>query len=769
MSDNNIDPSKSRKRVRRLILPFIIVVLVIGGLLLYFLTTMQKRMYDEAMLENARVYSDVLRSTQAFYASQVLSNIDSEKITLTHDVENVENALPFPATLTMNFAEYLSHGGSDFTAAMLSEYPFSWREERVFSGFESRAFLAINLENGDEYFEFDRSNGGEKYLLNYARTIRMEAACVACHNSHPASSKTDWKVGDVRGIHVIKLPVNPLIAGLSLQFTYLIIILSIITFLTAGAITFVRHSETAALQKLEDRNEDLQAANIEKDQANSAKGDFLANISHEIRTPINGILGLADLMILDNPRDEDRERLRRIRSAGSSLLHVINDVLDFSKIEANEMTLEDIPFEIEDVIQSVVGVFVLGRKIEGQPELFVQTDPRLPKRIMGDPHRVSQILMNLLSNAFKFTETGHIVLSIQPHASKAGVIQLAVTDTGSGIHEEVKELLFKPFSQADGTITRRYGGTGLGLAISFDLAKRMGGSLKMETQLGKGSTFTLTFPMKAASIDEPSIIPKPPEKLSHIHIYDTENTRRAIQLDFFTKLGIEVTSISTLLDAKTTLKRIAQDQADIGELLLVNLDGNVAQEMFDFCEGEESQRLIVVYPPSDLTFKAGKHLLQRPLLPTVLMRHISQKLGDLPMPSIEERPTEENALMPLKGLSVLAVDDNDLNSVVIKAFLERGGAKTKIANSGTEAIEMASTERFDVILMDIQMPDMDGYEAARRIRAATDNDVPIIALTAHALKQDKERSLDEGMADHLSKPVTRVELYSVLDRFVPQG
>lgn len=764
MSDTKIDTSRNQKCARPSILPFIVVVLIIGGALLYYLSIMQKRMHDEAMLENARVYSGVLLSTQAFYATQVLSNVDPDKVRFTHDVENVENALPFPATLTINFADYLSENGSNFTAAMLSEHPFTWREKRVFSGFESRAFQAVNLENGDEYFEFDRADRGKNDQLNYASTIRMKAACVACHNSHPASSKTDWKVGDARGIHVVKLPVNSLIAGLSRQFTYLIIILSLITLLTAGAITIVRQREFAALQKLEARNQELVTANIEKDQANRAKGDFLANISHEIRTPINGILGLADLMMLDSPRDEERERLKRIRNAGGSLLHVINDVLDFSKIEANEMTLEDIPFEIEDVIQSVVSVFLLGQKIEGKPKLFVQTDPRLPKRLSGDPYRVSQILMNLLSNAFKFTVTGHIVLPIQRHASKPDVIQLAVTDTGPGIGEQAKELLFKPFSQGDGTVTRRYGGTGLGLAISFDLAQRMGGLLDMETTLGKGSTFTLTLPLKAATIDEPSIITQVPKTLSHIHIYDTEHTRRSIYQDFFEKLGVDVKILATLSAVKDALKGIDRDPSGTDELVLVNLDGDVSQDVFDFVENQENKRLVVVYPPSDARPNSKNPPLRRPLLPTVLMRHISQLLGDAPQPKAAAKSSEDHAPLPLKGVSVLAVDDNDINLIVINAFLEIVGAEAQIANSGAEAIEMALNEHFDVILMDIQMPDMDGYEAGRRIRAA-DKNVPIIALTAYALKQDKERSFAEGMVDHLSKPVSRDELYRVLSCF----
>lgn len=726
---------------------------------------MQKRMHDEAMLENARVYSGVFLSMQSFYASQVISNVDPGTIAFTHDVASVENALPFPATLTIDFADYLSEKGSDFTAAMTSEYPFTWREEREFTGFESRAFQAINSEDRDEYFEFERGGPDEREQLNYASTIRMEAACVACHNAHPASPKTDWEVGDARGIHIVKLPVNPLIAGLSTQFTYLIIILTLVTLLTAGAIAFVRQREFSALQKLEARNKELVEANIDKDRANSAKSDFLANISHEIRTPINGILGLADLMVSDKPDGEERERLKRIQNAGRSLLHVINDVLDFSKIEANEMTLESIPFEIEDIIQSVVSVFVLGQKVDGGPKLFVRTDPRLPKRMMGDPHRISQILMNLLSNAFKFTETGHIILSIQESPTDPDLIHLAVTDTGPGISEEAKGLLFKPFSQADGTVTRRYGGTGLGLAISSDLAQRMGGALDMESELGKGSKFTLSLPLEAATNDEPRIVPECTDFVGRIHIYDTEEARRSVYKYFFERLEVDVSDLASLSALKDVLERIDQSASSSDEIVLVNLDGDVSRDVFEFVENNESNRLIVVYPPNSDSAKSRKSPLQRPVLPTVLMRHISQLFDKAPQPKAASKSTESTPSLPIKGLSVLAVDDNDLNRLVIKGFLEKGGATTKIANSGSDAVEMALNEHFDVILMDIQMPDMDGYEAARRIWDAGIN-VPIIALTAHALEQDRELSFANGMTDHLSKPLSKDELYLVLGRFV---
>lgn len=758
--------AKGRKRAAPLIIPFILVVFVGGGLLLGYLSTMQNRMQDEAMLENARVYSDVLRSTQAFYASEVLPHADPDKITITHNFKDYDHALPYPATLTINFAEYLSHNGTNFSAAMLSDYPFTWRSERLLSEFDRRALDSIQIDNTDEYFEYERGQNRERDHLNYASVIRMEASCVACHNSHPESVKRDWTVGDARGIHVIALPVNTLVSGMTREFTYLIAIMGFATLLTATAIAVVRQREYRALQNLETRNVELLAANLEKDHANSAKSEFLANISHEIRTPINGILGLSELMILDNPRDDERERLKRIRSAGSSLLHVINDVLDFSKIEANKITVEVIPYEIEKIAEGVVGIFVLEQKMEDRPKLFVDIDPRLPKHMLGDPHRISQVVTNLLSNAFKFTETGHILLSIRRDETASDSIIFAVTDTGPGIEADAKDALFKPFAQADGTVTRRYGGTGLGLAISFDLAQRMGGSLEMETEVGVGSTFTLSLPFKPTSAQEPSILSKPSDGLKVVHLLDTEDVRRDIFARFFKDLGIETVAISTAAEADAVLQRIKIDEAKSEEIMLVNLDGNVSQDVFAFCNAHQSARLIVLYPPDDTSSEHDKPTLQRPLLPTALMRHIDRQLGNAVVDTPEVSPADKEPDLPLLGLTVLAVDDNELNRLVIEAFLERGGAVTHIASSGAEAIAAIAVQKFDVVLMDIQMPDMDGYEAARQIRSSGYG-VPIIALTAHALTQDKERSAQEGMVDHLSKPVSREELYKALAPFVP--
>jgi CheY-like chemotaxis protein len=327
-------------------------------------------------------------------------------------------------------------------------------------------------------------------------------------------------------------------------------------------------------------------------------------------------------------------------------------------------------------------------------------------------------------------------------------------------------MLFKPFAQADGTVTRRYGGTGLGLAISHDLAQRMGGSLELQTEMGKGSTFEFSLPFRPASPKELSILPEPPKGLRKVHILDTENVRLNIYVGFFNDLGVTTDVLSTSAEANVVLKRINDGKTGLDEILLINLDGNVSKDIFTFCETHQCSRLIVLYPPNDTSAANHKSMLQRPLLPTVLMRHIDQQLGNASVSALQVPPVESEQDLPLNGLTVLAVDDNELNRVVIEACLKRGGAAVRLASSGPEAIEMVSQHQFDVVLMDIQMPDMDGYETGRQIRASG-HDIPIVALTAHALIQDKERSSLEGMVDHLSKPVSRQELYAVLSQFVP--
>ena len=758
-----------RKRASPLIVPFILIAVIGGGLLLGYLSTMQKRMQDEAMLVNARIYASVLSSTQAFYASEVLPHVDADKIEITHNFKENDNSLPFPATLTINFAKYLSENGTNFSAAMLSDYPFKWRSGRPLSKFDRRALDDVAANNSDEYFEYERGTGEEPDLLNYARTIRMQESCVACHNGHPASAKNDWEVGDARGMHVIALPVNTLASGMTREFTYLIILIAIATTLTAAAIAVVRQREYLAHQKLEVRNGELLAANLEKDRANAAKSEFLANISHEIRTPINGILGLSELMILDNPRADERDRLKRIRSAGTTLLYVINDVLDFSKIEANKITLEVIPFEVEKIAEGAVGLFVYEQKNLDRPKLFVDIDPGLPAEMLGDPHRISQVVTNLLSNAFKFTETGHVLLSIRRDEIEEDKVLFKVTDTGPGIEECAKEALFKPFSQADGTVTRRYGGTGLGLAISFDLAERMGGTLELVSKVGVGSTFTLALPLSPATPEGPTILTERTNGLKLVHILDTEHVRLTIFEKFFRDLGLRCATISSVDDIKFVLERVKNDNTGSGEVVLVNLDGDIPSDVAAFCEANQSPHLIVLYPPDDTSADYDRPTLQRPTLPTALMRYIYEQLGSEVKAS--DKPLEAQAVdteveMPLKDLAVLAVDDNHINRVVIKAFLDRAGATTSLANSGEEAIEAMSKNAFDVILMDIQMPDMDGYEAAHAIWDAG-HDVPIIALTAHALMQDIERSTKEGMTGHLSKPVSREALYTILAPFKP--
>ena len=297
----------------------------------------------------------------------------------------------------------------------------------------------------------------------------------------------------------------------------------------------------------------------------------------------------------------------------------------------------------------------------------------------------------------------------------------------------------------------------------------MGGTLELVSKVGVGSNFTLALPLSPATPEGPTILTERTIGLKLVHILDTEHVRLEIFEKFFCDLGLRCATISSVDDIKFVLERVKNDNTSAGEVVLVNLDGDIPSDVVAFCEANQSPHLIVLYPPDDTRADYDRPTLQRPTLPTALMRYIYEQLGSEVKAS--DKPLEAQAVdteveMPLKDLAVLAVDDNHINRVVIKAFLDRAGATTSLANSGEEAIEAMSKNAFDVILMDIQMPDMDGYEAAHAIWDAG-HDVPIIALTAHALMQDIERSTKEGMTGHLSKPVSREALYTILAPFKP--
>lgn len=772
------DDAHHRKRsglIGRLQSPALLFMLFVGiggGGLVSYLWDAKTRLQNEAMIQNARILATSLSDFQAYYTSEILPELEDAGITIAHDFRHVPNALPYPATMIIDYTQFIGRQDSDVSTAMISAYPFTWRANRLLTEFDRRALEAVTTTRS-EFAEFIAENGHRN--LRFAAPIIMSESCVACHNTHPASTRTDWEVGDVRGAHVIELPETQLAAGMQLEFSYLLILIGAAAALSGVAIAMLRHREKLALAGLEARNVDLLRANYEKDLANQTKNEFLANISHEVRTPMNGILGLVDLMLQDAKRPQDTANLKRMQMAGQSLLHVINDVLDFSKIEADSMQFENIAFDLEMLISDVAGLFSYADAAPGRPKMFVDLDPSLPAQLYGDPFRITQVLTNLLSNAFKFTQTGHVSLTVQRASDDPDQLCLAVSDTGPGIAPDAQAKLFEPFTQADGTVSRRFGGTGLGLSISLRLAAGMGGTLDLYSELGHGATFTLRLPLRPK--DQSGPISKAPQGVTHVHILDDEPARAEILRRMLQHMGLEGAELESLESARAMLDQPAGRVPQMGTVILLSLDEDNCEAYLSYAEENAGRHLLTLLPPTTPVF-SGVEALRPPVLPGALMQALekvvaSTMAADASTAAVDEgaenRP--HTASDELAGLRVLVVDDNELNLIIAAAFLEKSGARQFTASSGREAVQAVRENIFDIILMDIQMPEMDGYEAAGKIHAFAP-DIPIIALTANVQPQDKQRSADAGFVAHLTKPLGREALCRELARFktsAPQG
>ena len=551
-----------------------------------------------------------------------------------------------------------------------------------------------------------------------------------------------------------------------------------------------------AEQALLDKNIVLEEARREAEEARDvaertarAKSEFLANMSHEIRTPMNAIQGLSEMMSLTRLDIKQAGYLHRIRNSADILLAIINDVLDFSKIEAGKLELENVDFSLDDIIERVADVesFVVGNK---GLDIILKVSPDIPDRLQGDAMRYSQVLINLISNAIKFTETGEIIVSLElvSHENEKVTINSIITDTGVGIADSALLTLFDSFTQADGSTTRKFGGTGLGLAISKRLVELMNGAISVKSREGRGSEFSFTADFSTSSEAEQEskangLIKTLEGKLPHVIIVGDGRSCDELSL-IFSQYKLSVELIKSGMEAVARIRSLVCDDEDLASTVIMYVDIESVRvslsefvEQIDISPASSNFRLVPLLSIKqrddagvDIDHSNIKAFITKPVLRRRAIKSLVDAAAVRSKPSVQDfepKTPDSN----LKGACILVVEDNQVNQLVAREMLESEGVVVRVADNGEQALIRLEDRSiiYDAILMDVHMPVMDGYGATKAIRKKYGNQLPIIALTANATTEEEKHCRSIGMSDFLTKPIESERLFKVLSYWVGES